>query len=337
MPEIYVKATAVSCANIAFIKYWGNRSDRLRLPANGSVSMNLEGLVTQTCISFEPGLVEDCLILNNTLLRGKALLRVTAFLNVVRRMANQKLFARVSSENNFPTGAGIASSASAYAALALAATRALGLDLRESELSRLARLGSGSAARSVPAGFVEWQAGEGDADSYAFTIAPPEHWALVDLIAIVANEHKPVGSTEGHRLAGTSPLQPARLASAPQRLDLCRQAILQRDFAALAEVTELDSNLMHAVMMTSHPPLFYWQPASLALMKLVPQWRKAGLPACYTLDAGPNVHIICLASSAPAIESRLAEVPGVLRTIQAPPGGPAHLIEDCTVFSSSNA
>ncbi len=333
MPDVKSRwtATAVANSNIAFIKYWGNRSDRLRLPANGSISMNLEGLFTQTCVTFEPDLEADCLVLNRTPLSGKALLRLAAFLNAVRRMANKKIFARVSSENNFPTGAGIASSASAYAALALAATQALGLRLGETELSRLARLGSGSAARSVPGGFVEWQMGEGDVDSFAFSIAPPGHWDLVDLIAIVANEHKPVGSTEGHRLAGTSPLQAARLAGAPQRLDVCRQAILKRDFAALAEITELDSNLMHAVMMTSRPPLFYWQPASLALMKLVPQWRKSGLPACYTLDAGPNVHILCLAGSEPDVASRLQEIPGVLRTIQAHPGGPAHLIDDCSL------
>jgi diphosphomevalonate decarboxylase len=322
---------AQAFANIAFIKYWGNRNDRLRLPSNGSISMNLSGLATQTCVSFEPGLKEDCLILNQASLTGKSLRRLTSFLNSVRRMAGRELFARVTSENNFPTGAGIASSASAYAALALAASHALGMHLGEIELSRLARLGSGSAARSVPGGFVEWQMGEGDADSYAFSIAPPDHWNLVDLIAIVANEHKPVGSTEGHHLANSSPLQAARLASAPQRLEICRQAILKRDFTALSEVTELDSNLMHAVMMTSRLPLFYWQPASLALMKQVPSWRKAGLPVCYTLDAGPNVHLICQSSAVEAVRAALAGMPGVLRTIQAHPGGPAQLINACSL------
>jgi len=325
-------ATAQAFPNIAFIKYWGNRSDRLRLPANGSISMNLAGLYTQTCVSFEPGLAADALVLNHVPSLGRSLHRVISFLNVVRRMAGKKDFARVTSENNFPTGAGIASSAAAYAALAVAASHALGLDLSECELSRLARLGSGSAARSVPGGFVEWQKGEADADSYAYSIATPEHWALVDLIAIVANEHKPVGSSEGHRLAGTSPLQAARVAGAEQRLEIGRNAILARDFAALAEVAELDSNLMHAVMMTSSPPLFYWQPASLALMKIVPQWRKGGLPVFYTLDAGPNVHLICEASSAEILKSHLDEIPGVISTIQAGPGGPAHLVPDCTLI-----
>lgn len=324
-------ATAQANANIAFIKYWGNRNDRLRLPANGSISMNLAGLFTQTCISFESGLDNDLLVLNNVPSTGRSLYRVISFLNVVRRMAGKKEFARIMTENNFPTGAGIASSASAYAALAVAAAHALGLNLSECELSRLARLGSGSAARSVPAGFVEWQKGESDADSFAISIAPPDHWSLVDLIAIVANEHKPVGSSEGHRLAGTSPLQAARLAGAGQRLEQCRNAILARDFASLAEIAELDSNLMHAVMMTSRPSLFYWQPVSLELMKIVPQWRKGGLPVFYTLDAGPNVHLICEAGSVQALKSRLDEIPGVIRTIQAVPGGPAHLVPDCTL------
>ncbi len=152
-------------------------------------------------------------------------------------------------------GAGIASSASAFAALALAASAAAGLKLSEKDLSRLARRGSGSACRSIPGGFVEWQAGQDDDTSYAVSIAPPEHWALVDCIAIVSQEHKPTGSAEGQALAHTSLLQAARLADAPRRLEICRRAILDRDFAAFAEVVELDSNLMHAVMMTSSSPL----------------------------------------------------------------------------------
>ena len=144
------------------------------------------------------------------------------------------------SENNFPTGAGIASSASAFAALALAASKAAGLDLPEAELSRLARRGSGSACRSIPGGFVEWQSGTGDEDSFAVSISPPDHWALADCIAVVSAEHKPTGSTEGHALAGTSPLQNARVADAPRRLDVCREAILNRDFNMLAEIIEHD-------------------------------------------------------------------------------------------------
>jgi diphosphomevalonate decarboxylase len=174
---------------------------------------------------------------------------------------------------------------------------------------------------------VEWLAGESDADSYAFSIAPAEHWALVDCIAVISAGHKPTGSTTGHSLAGTSPLQQARLADAPRRLEICRQAILQRDFDALAHIAELDSNLMHAVMMTSKPILFYWDPATLLVMKAVQQWRKSGLPVFFTIDAGPNVHVLCEAAAAPQVSARLLEIPGVSNVLQAPAGGPAQITD----------
>ena len=325
-------ATAIAHPNIAFIKYWGNRDSYLRLPLNGSISMNLAGLTTQTCVIFDRDQKRDSLTLNGTPSFGKALLRISGFLDILRELAGKRLFARVTTENNFPTGAGIASSAAAFAALALAASRAIGLNLDESALSRLARRGSGSACRSIPAGFVEWQKGQADADSYAYSIAAPNHWLLVDLIAIVQSEHKPVGSSEGHTLAWSSPLQNARVASAPRRLQTCRHAILSCDFDELASVVELDSNLMHAVMMTSRPPIFYWQPVSLILMKLVPHWRKEGLPVCYTLDAGPNVHLICQAGAAEKVKLLLSDVAGLNQVIQASPGGPARLEEDCTLL-----
>ncbi len=221
---------AVAFSNIALIKYWGNRDDRLRLPSNGSISMNLGGLYARTQVAFEAGLAQDTLLLNGKLETGKALERMAGFLDLVRERAKIDIYAHVSSENNFPTGAGIASSAAAYAALSLAATRALELDLNEAELSRLARRGSGSACRSVPGGFVEWLAGTDEASSYAVSIAPPDHWRLVDCIAIVEPKPKATGSTEGHHLAATSPLQSARVADAPRRLDVCRRAILGARF-----------------------------------------------------------------------------------------------------------
>ncbi|MGH2521296.1 MAG: diphosphomevalonate decarboxylase, partial [Anaerolineales bacterium] len=249
------KATAVSCPNIALIKYWGNRDDKLRLPANSSLSMNLAGLETVTTVEFIEGRTEDEVVIAGEVQTGAAKIRVVAHLDHIRARANLNLCARVESRNTFPAGAGIASSASAFAALTLAGVAAAGLTPSERELSALARLGSGSAARSIPGGFVEWQAGESHEDSFAFSIAPPDHWAVVDLVAVVSQKHKVVGSTGGHALANTSPLQAARLASAPERLQRCREAVLARDFLHLADVVEADSNLMHAVMMTSTPPL----------------------------------------------------------------------------------
>jgi len=319
-------ATALAHPNIAFIKYWGNRDQTLRLPVNGSISMNLDGLFTRTTVTFSAALKADGLRIGNRPVTGPGLERVSHFLDIVRKLANTNDRAEVISENNFPSGAGIASSAAAFAALALASSRAAGIVLTQRELSRLARRGSGSACRSTPGGFVEWQMGEADEDSYAFSIAPPEHWDLADCVAIVSRRHKKTGSTEGHALAGTSPLQAARVEDAPSRLDLCRRAILERDFEAFATVVELDSDMMHAVMMTSQPGLFYWQPASVAIMEAVREWRGRGMPVCYTVDAGPNIHVICPREYIGETEKNLRELPGVQDVLVAGVGGPARII-----------
>ena len=342
--------TAVANPNIAFIKYWGNRNEALRLPANGSISMNLEGLETRTTVQFDTLLPADNIKINGKLAGGKAHARVSMLLDEVRALACIRQFAWVVSENNFPTGTGIASSASAFAALTLAAATAAGLEASPCEkdatrsrrpdvlpggpcldlaaLSRLARHGSGSACRSIPGGFVEWTAGTDDANSYAVSIAPPEHWDLADCIALISTDHKSTGSTEGHTLAGTSPLQSARVDDAQRRLDICRHAILIRDFTAFAEIVEADSNLMHAVMMTSRPPLFYWQPATLAVMQAVRTAHAKGLPVCYTIDAGPNVHVICTGAAAEETTKLVRSIPGVREVRLAKVGGPARLVEN---------
>jgi diphosphomevalonate decarboxylase len=318
-------AVAISNPNIAFIKYWGNRDQRLRLPANGSISMNLGGLESRTRVTFDPALQADNLVLNGREYNGQPLQRVSAFLDIIRGMSEIPTFARVDSSNNFPTGTGIASSASGFAALTLAAASAAGLALDERQLSRLARRGSGSACRSIPGGFVEWFIGENDETSFAQSIALPNHWALNDCIAIVSREHKPIGSIEGHALAESSPFQQARIDDTPRRLDTCRRAIMDRDFEALAEIAEWDSNLMHAAIMTSSPPLLYWQPATVGVMRAVQEWRKSGTPVFFTIDAGPNVHVICLAGCAAEITSKLNAISGVMEIICSPVGGPAHL------------
>ncbi len=318
-------ATALAHPNIAFIKYWGNRDEVLRLPANGSISMNLEGLETITSVMFTGSLQADTLTVNNKPIVGAGLQRVSALLDLVRQMAEINMHAEVISGNNFPSSVGIASSASAFAALALAASQAASLDLDEAALSRLARRGSGSACRSIPGGFVEWQIGTGDADSYAFSIAPSVQWRLIDCIAMLSSEPKSTGSTDGHALAGTSPLQAARVADNPRRLEICRNAIQQRDFTALADIVELDSDMMHAVMMTSRPPLFYWQAANLSVMHAIREARGNGLPVCYTIDAGPNVHAITEAAEAEHIDGLLRTIPGVREVRLAGVGGPARL------------
>jgi diphosphomevalonate decarboxylase len=318
--------TALAHPNIAFIKYWGNRDNALRLPSNGSISMNLDGLFTRTTVSFQPSLPFDELIINGYAVMGKGLERVSYILDLVREQAGIKMNAEVMSENNFPAGAGIASSAAAFGALALASSKAAGLDLGEAELSRLARRGSGSASRSIPSGFVEWKMGTGDEDCVAVSIAPPAHWDLADCVAIVNASHKKTGSTEGHALAWTSPLQGARVEDAPRRLDICRNAILERDFATFADIIELDSDMMHAVMMTSTPPLMYWQAATVDIFHAVREWRADGLPCAYTVDAGANVHVICPREQAEVVETRLRDLPGVRDVLVATVGGPARIV-----------
>ena len=179
-------ASAAAHPNIAFIKYWGNRDNALRLPSNGSVSMNLGALATKTTVTFREDLKADVLTVNGTQRSRDAEVRAAAFMDEVRRLVPGIGYAEIVSENNFPMGAGIASSASAYAALAMAAARAAGLNLKENQCSRLARMGSGSASRSIPDGFCEWLPGDSDEGSYAVSIAPASHWDLRDLIAVIS-------------------------------------------------------------------------------------------------------------------------------------------------------
>ncbi len=321
-------ATAVSCPNIAFIKYWGNQDENLRIPSNGSISMNLDGLSSQTSVEFDNSLDQDELILNGVQAGDSARQRASEMMDRVRQLSGLKTRSKIESYNNFPTGTGIASSASGFSALALAASRAAGLELTETELSRLARRASGSACRSIPGGFVEWLPGKSDEDSYAVSIAPQNYWELRDCIAVISHSPKEISSELGHSLASSSPLQTARVIGAVMRLEDCRNAIIRRDFEALAFVMELDSNLMHTVMMTSTPPLMYWMPATIRVMTSVQAWRRKGMPVCYTIDAGPNVHVICQAEVACEVIARLDQIEGIERVLSAAPGGPARLVAD---------
>lgn len=302
------KATARAHPNIAFVKYWGNHDHALRLPSNSSISMNLAGLNTETTVEWDSSIKTDHLVMNGQEQHGDALIRVSKHLDALRERFAISLYAMVTTRNNFPTGAGIASSASAFAALTVAGAAALGKTTSERELTTLARLGSGSAARSIPTGYVEWHAATRHEESYAESVFSPQHWGLVDIVAVVNRGHKATGSTAGHASASTSDLQKARVAGARERLTRVKQALAERDFAVFAQVVEHDSNLMHAVMMTSQPPLFYWMPNSLLLMERIRHLRNDGLRVCYTLDAGPNVHCICIREDAEQVRQALASL-----------------------------
>lgn len=247
--------------------------------------------------------------------------RVLAHLDVLRRRAGlapgDGRF-RVDTVNSFPSSAGIASSASGFAALTVAGAAALGLGLdleRDAgELSSLARQsGSGSATRSLLGGFVLWpDPAGGDADDpRAVQLHPAGHWPLADVIAVVDAGAKEVSSLGGHRLAPTSPYFARRLELVPERLDSVRRALAERDFARLAAAVEEEAVDLHLVAMSSRPPIFYWSAGTVDVLAAVRRLRAEGLPACSTIDAGANVHVLCPPEAADAVAARLAELPAV--------------------------
>jgi diphosphomevalonate decarboxylase len=321
--------TARAHSNIAFIKYWGNIDHKLRLPANPSISMNLSDLYTTTRVEWSESSTADSLKINNELSDEKALARVSQHLHRVRKRLDINMFANVESANNFPMGTGIASSASSFAALTLAAVNAAKETLSERELSTIARCGSGSASRSIPSGYVEWHYGETHESSYAETFVESDHWNLVDVIAIISREHKKTGSFAGHATADSSVLQTARVKSADLRLKIVKESIQKRDFANFADVVEEDSNVMHSVMMTSRPPLFYWQPLSIEIMTSIREWReREGIQVCYTLDAGPNIHCICVRSDAKKVITKLKELSSNIEIRMSSAGHGAYIVEN---------
>jgi diphosphomevalonate decarboxylase len=257
---------------------------------------------------------------------GPVLARVVAHVDRVRALAGIEDRAWVASRNDFPAGTGLASSASGFAALSLAATRAAGLRLSETSLSRLARLGSGSACRSVPGGYVLWD-GTGDEGSSARQLMPAEHWNLCDVIGIVSYKHKEIGSEDGHLLAPTSPFYKARLAAVPGVLAAVREGIERRDLTVLGPAMEADALAMHGVMMTSQPWLLYWAPETVSVLDAVQTWRAEGLGVYFTLDAGPNVHCFCETRNAAEVERRLQGVPGVKDTIVSGAGSGVRLVD----------
>lgn len=324
-------ATARSCANIAFVKYWGRRDHALRLPLNGSISMNLDAATTTTTVAFDPALDADQVTILGAETSAQAARRVSEHLDRVRALAEINTRARVVSQNSFPMGTGIASSASAFAALTAAACAAAGLSVDERALSILARLGSGSACRSIPAGFVEWHAGADSETSYAETIAPPEHWDLRDLIAIVQTAHKDVGSTKGQTMIDTSPFAAARLDAAERALPVVRRAILECDFEAFGEETEQEALRMHALALTTRPSVLYWQPETVRVMHAIRAWRAEGVRAYFTIDAGANVHVLCQGADADEIAARLGALDGVREVLANRPGPATRLIDTHSV------
>lgn len=303
-----MKATAIAPSNIAFIKYWGKKDEDLRLPENGSISMNLSNLLTTTTVEFDPNYKEDEVFINDDLDYSTAEKRIIAHLDRIRSRANIKDKAKVVSKNNFPSRTGLSSSASGFAALTVAAASAAGLNLSVKELSILARLGSGSACRSISDGFTEWVAGNSSETSYAVPLYPPDYWDITDMVAIVSKNKKDVGSTEGQKFAGSSPFYPLRLSKMSKKIKFLKQYLLDKNFTKFGELVEAEALEMHAIMMTSKPSLLYIMPESLRIMQLVKKWRSVGLEVYFTLNTGQDIHLICRQENVRRIYQLLSEV-----------------------------
>lgn len=316
-------ATWTAPANIAFVKYWGSHDPGAGLPLNPSLSMTLSHCVA-TC-TVRPRAAAAVRVFQHAAPAPASLRDPIA--TQVRRILERAGYdggADVAIAVSFPVAAGLASSAAILAAVTCAATDAFGLDLDDGGLADLARTGgSGSAARSVAGGFIEWRPGTGD-ETELQVIAPASHWDVRDVIAIADPSPKRVSSREGHRRAFSSPYFDGRLALLDERIVRVRDAIGRRDMDALGAVVEEEAVDLHLIAMSSRPPIRYWRPATVAILEEVEAMRRDGLSAWSTLDAGPNVHVLCEPDAEPEVARRLAGVAGVQRIIRDRVGeGPA--------------
>lgn len=326
------KSIVVSPANIAFVKYWGRRDDNLILPLNSSVSMNMSGCTTTTSCEWGEW-VEDSIKIK---FKDKELVEATGVarekaLKVIERVRDKlgsNLRIRIESENNFPEATGIASSASGFSALTKALYESYGASLSEKEMTIETRLsGSGSACRSIPDGFVVWDKGSKDdgSDSFAYSIAPPEHWELVDLVCVVDIGNKKVSSGEGHVRAKNEYMQ-ARLKNVEYRVSETIAAIKERDLEKLGVVTEIEAMSLHTVCMMSEPPIFYLSGATFEVMTTIRELREQGVMAYYTMDAGANVHIITEKKYLTKLKSALSTIDKVVLMIENDPTKGAQII-----------
>ena len=311
-------ATARAYPNIALVKYWGKRDEQLMLPAAGSLSMTLDAYPTTTEVALADA-ATDVFTLNGETITAAtdSALRVQHFLDLVRERAGSASRAIVTSTNEAPTAAGLASSASGFAALACAAAQAYGLDFDTAELSRLARRGSGSASRSVISRFAIWHAGDDDASSFAEEITAPD---MRMIVCKIDGAKKKVSSRAGMQLtAQTSPFYSDWVSSTEDILVRAQQACAADDFTTLGELTELHAYRMHAVIQSSEPPVRYLAPASYAAFDRVAQLREDGVETYATADAGPNVVAIARPNDAGSVAEGLREF-GDVQVVAPGPG-----------------
>lgn len=324
-----MKVTTKAPANIAFIKYWAKADSASRIPKNNSISMNLSDMYSICTVEFDVSFKKNEIhFLGEETIKPQELARISDALDKIRDIAGSVLFAKVVTKNNFPKATGIASSASGFAALTLATTKALNLNLSEKELSLLARTFSGTACRSVPDGIVEWQKGTNENDSYALSLHPPEYWDIVDVVAVVTSKMKKVSSTDGHALAPTSPFYESRLAKMDLKIEDIKKYMQEKDFTSFGRLIEDEALNMHAICITSTPPLLYWQPKTIEIMKNIINWRESGeIESYFTIDAGSTVHVICQGQDAAKAVEKLKNIDGIEKIVINRPARGAQLID----------
>lgn len=315
-----MKATAHANINVALTKYWGKRDKKLHLPQNGSVSVTFNNYGTTTTVEFSDKYKNDSFILDgDDLTEGKEFSRVVKSLDLIREKANISLKAKVISHNKVITAAGLASSASGGAALVAAATKAAGLQLSPEEVSILTRRNSGSATRSIMGGFVEWVKGEkaNGFDSVAKQVVDENYWPEFRIIATIINTNqKKVKSRAGmEQTVNTCPFYDGWLKEAQRDIDTVKQAIKDKNFSKLGEISEYSTLKMHSMMMTTKPAIIYWDPATLAVIHSIIQWRSEGLKSYFTMDAGPQVKVFCLQKDVKKLQQKIENIPGVKQTI----------------------
>lgn len=318
--------------NMALVKYWGKRDETMMLPAAGSISMTFDTYATTTRVELDESADADTVELNGTVATGDAAARVAAFLDLVRDMAGVSTRAHTVTVNEAPTAAGLASSASGFAALAVAASRAYGLDLDTAALSRLARRGSGSAARSVVDAMAIWHAGDTDAESFAEPIDAPE----MRLVIVTVNAaQKAVSSREAmRRTAATSPFYREWVTCTEETLERMVAACDSGDIDEIGRIAETHALRMHAVIQSCDPPIRYLSPRSHEIFDAVAALRGAGTTAWATADAGPNVAVLTTPVEADQVAAALAEL-GTVRVVGPGPG--ARPIDDATAQAAFDA
>lgn len=317
-----MRASAQAQPNIALVKYWGKRDAARNLPAVGSISITLDTLRTTMDVDFSTAVATDRLFLNGQS-DDRLLARVSRCLDLV--CGAQRAPATVRSTCNFPIAAGLASSASAFSALVVAASAAAGQNADRTTLARLAGAASGSAARSLLGGFVELAPGEDDIS--VEEIAGASVWPLEVVVAVTAAGEKPVSSGDAMlRSAASSPFYRRWVDDQALDLDVARRAVADQDFAALAQVAEHNCLKMHSVMWTSRPSIVYWNPTTLACMQEVRRLRDKGRDVFFTIDAGPQVKAVCRAADADAVRNALGSIEGVLDVMQSGLGAGARLL-----------